>query len=244
MQQQSPVNIFHPMAQPCFDIRLCLWTSWGVSLPVTFMLLLLSADGTPLPVSIALPFPPVVHLILMSTPLLLLLLSRGALLDRTARSRSLLTMVLAVVGLELYATLLTIFERAAFDIATDQPMPVLAFLFIHRHSLLCAITLLVLLCAFLHGLALSGDWSDAGATSRLLLRLYIVTRPLFGVALGFPLEPPVLAYLVITALPLGLALGALPAIGRPRLSHRPPRRHETTLPTPLASRSSSFQRKI
>ena len=198
-----------------------------MSLSVMLMLLLLSADGTPLPASIALPFPLVVHLILMATPLLLLLLSRGALLERPARNRTLPTFVLAAVGLELYATLLTIFERATFDIVTDQPMPDLAFLFAHRHSLLCAITLLVLLCAFLHGLALSGDRSDADATSRLLLRLYLVTRPMFGVALGLPLEQPALAYLVIAALPAGIALGALAASGRQRLSPRPHPAHET-----------------
>lgn len=226
MQKPSPVNISTPIAQPCFDITLYLWTSWGMSLPVVFVLLLLSAAGTPPPLP-ALPFPLAVHLILIATPLLLL--SRGPLLDRTTRNRSLPTFVLFAVGLELYATLLTIFEQAAFDIVTDQPMPVLAFLFAHRHSLLCAITLLMLLYALLQGRALPDSRSDVGATSKLavLPHLYIITRQLFALALGLPLDPPVLAYLVIAALPLGLALGALTAITRHRLSPRSHPTHET-----------------
>jgi len=180
----------------------------------------------------------------MATPLLLLRLSRGALFEHTARNRNLPTFVLAAVGLELYATLLTILERATFDLVTDQPMPDLAFLFTHRHSLLCGITLLVLLCAFLHGLDLPHARLNAGAASSLLLRVYIVTRPLFGVALGFPLEQPLLVLAIPAAAPVGLALGALMAIGRQRLSPGSQQIHETSLPSPLVSRSSSLQRKI
>jgi len=173
------------------------------------ILLLIFSDGMPIPASIALPFPLALHLILMSTPLLLLLLSRGAWLDRTARHRSLLVFVLAAVGIELHCTLLTVIERDAFGIVTDLPMPELDFLFAHRHSLIYGATLLVLLYAFLHGLALPGDQPAAGTASRpaILLQLYFIPRLLFGLALGLPLEQPALAWLVAAALPIGLGLG-------------------------------------
>lgn len=171
------------------------------------ILLLIFSDGTSLPASIALPFPLALHLILMSTPLLLLLLSRGAWLDRTARHRSLLTFVLAAVGLELHCTLLTVLLRDAF--ATVLPMPELDFLFAHRHNLIYGTTLLVLLYALLHGLVLPGDQPTAGTASRpaVLLQLYFIPRLLFGLALGLPLEQPALAWFVAAALPIGLGLG-------------------------------------
>ncbi len=205
MHQQSPINTSRQIADPCFDIRLCLWSSWGAFLPGILILLLPFSNGISLPASIALPFPLTLHLILMSPPLLLLLLSRGAWLDRTARHRSLPTFALAAVGLELYATLSTVFLRATFDIVTDLPMPELDFLFTHRHSLIGGSTLLVLLYAFFHGLVLPDE--QPASRPAVLLRLYIVTRPLVGLALGFPLDGELLAWLVAAALPIGLGLG-------------------------------------
>ena len=171
------------------------------------ILLLPFSNGRPLPASIALPFPLALHLILMSTPLLLLLLSRGAWLDCTARHRSLLTFAMTVIGIELFCTLITIILRVAFD--TVLPMPELDFLFAHRHSLIYGATLFVLLYAFLHGLVLPGDQPAAGTASRpaILLQLYFIPRLLFGLALGLPLEQPALAWLVAAALPIGLGLG-------------------------------------
>ncbi|MFZ1426844.1 MAG: hypothetical protein WAS21_08760, partial [Geminicoccaceae bacterium] len=162
--RQSPINASRQIVQSCSNVRSLLWTSWGGSLFGMLILLLIFSDRMPLPASIALPFPLALHLILMSTPLLLLLLSRGAWLDRAARHRTLLTFAMTVIGIELFCTLITILLRVAFD--TVLPMPELDFLFAHRHNLIYGATLLVLLYAFLHGLVLPGDQPAAGTASR------------------------------------------------------------------------------
>jgi len=174
------------------------------------------------PAYVSLPFPLVIHLILMSTPLLLLLLSRGAWLDRAARNRSLLTFATTAIGIELFCTLITIFWRATFSIVTDEPMPDLVFLFTHRHDLIGGAALFMLLYAFLHGPVLSGDSSDAARRPAVLLHLYIITRLLVAFGLGLPLEHPALAYSTAAALPLGLGAACLSNRFRPRPESPPP----------------------
>lgn len=206
MHRQSPVDSIDPAIEICLTIRLWLWASWAGFLIGMPILLLPFSNGRPLPAAIALPFPLVIHLILMFAPLLLL--PRGILsITGGARDRSLLTFAMTAVGIELFCTLLTIFYRANFAIVTDLPMPELDFFFTHRHSLIYGATLFVLLYAFLHGFVLSGDSPDAAHRPAVLLDLYIITRLFSGLALGLPLEQPALAWLVAAALPIGLGLG-------------------------------------
>ncbi|MFZ1430830.1 MAG: hypothetical protein WAS21_29190 [Geminicoccaceae bacterium] len=214
MHAQSPVNSIHPAIELRITIRLWLWASLVGFLIGAFGLLMLPLA------SVSLPFPFVVHLILIFAPLLLL--SRGILfITGGAGDRSLLTFAMTAAGIELFCTLITIFWRATFGIVTDQPMPDLDFLFTHRHNLIGGAALCVLLYAFLHGPVLSGSSSDAARRPAVLLHLYVITRLLVAFALGLPLEHPTLAYSTAAALPLGLALGLLTAFLLDRFRPRP-----------------------
>ena len=200
MHALSSVNSIHPAVELRITIRLWFWASWAG--------FLIGASGLRMlpPAYVGLPFPLVIHLMLMFAPLLLL--SRGILfLAGGARDRSLLTFAMTAVGIEIFCTLLTIVWRATFAIVTDLPMPELDFLFTHRHNLIGGAALFVLLYAFLHGPVLSGSSPDAARRPAVLLHLYIITRLLLAFALGLPLEHPALAYSTAAALPLGLGLG-------------------------------------
>ena len=126
------------------------------------------------------------------------------------------------LGLELFATLLTVLLRDAFDIVTDVPFYPATFLTVD--------TLAYGVGAVALGLVtLLGDaaWrsAQAGQASEAMLALllaYASTRLLLSLCLGLPTESDLAAWNVAAALPLGLGIACLTHRFRPQPESLPP----------------------
>lgn len=223
MPRPSHVDRSHQTSDLPVVIRRFAWLSWLSSLALAGFALLLVLDGMALPSdAMRLPFPPLLHLALLLIPLLLLLPQRATFGP--------LPIVMTAVGIELLATLVTIGHRMHFAILTDHPQPSIVFLAEHRHGVVAGAALLVLIIAFAVAWATYLSRHDRGTPIIFFLfGLYAPARLLTGFCYGLPLEQPLLVLAIAAAAPVGLALGALTAIGRQRLSPQPSI-HEPTLP--------------
>lgn len=223
MPRPSHVDRSHQTSGLPVVIRRFAWVNWLSSLALAGFALLLVLDGVALPSdAMRLPFPPVLHLALLLIPLLLLLPQRAML--------GTLTIVMTAVGIELCATLATMTHRMHFAILTDHPQPTVVFFDEYRHGVVAGAALLVLVIAFAVAWTTYLSRHDRGTPIIFfLLGLYALARLLTGLCYGLPLEQPLLVLAIAAAAPVGLALGALTAFGRQRLSPQPSI-HEPTLP--------------
>ena len=177
--------------------------------------------GTP-PVPF-LPLPLHAAFILGSTALLLLVRAQAG-----AAAVPLTTIAPLLIGLglglELFATLLTLGLRAGFDIVTDVPFYPATFLAVHADSLAYGVGAVALGLVTLLGRAAwaAAHAGQAGEAMLAVLLAYDSTRLLLGLCLGLPTESAPAAWSVTAALPLGLGIACLARRFRPQPESLPP----------------------
>ncbi|MFZ1426845.1 MAG: hypothetical protein WAS21_08765 [Geminicoccaceae bacterium] len=171
--------------------------------------------GTP-PVPF-LPLPLHAAFILGSTALLLLVRARAS-----AAAGPLTTIAPLLIGLglglELFATLLTVLLRVTFDIVTDAPFYPTTFLTVHVDTWAYGVGAVALGLVTLLGRT-AWDAVHAGQASEALLALllaYAITRLLLSLCLGLPTESALAAWNVAATLLLGLGIACLARRFRPR----------------------------
>ena len=183
-----------------------------------------SGGAPPVPLlPLPLPLPLQAAFVLGSTALLLLVRAQAG-----AAAVPLTTIAPLLIGLglglELFATLLTLGLRAGFDIVTDVPFYPATFLAVHADSLAYGVGAVALGLVTLLGRAAwaAAHAGQAGEAMLALLLAYASTRLLLGLCLGLPTESAPAAWNVAAALPLGLALACLLDRFRPRPESLPP----------------------
>jgi len=179
-----------------------------------------SGDTPPVPL---LPLPLQAAFVLGSTALLLLVRAQAGAAAVPLTTIAPLLSGLGL-GLELFATLLTLCLRASFDIVTDVPFYPATFLAVHADSLAYGVGAVALGLVTLLGHAAwaAAHAGQAGEAMLALLLAYASTRLLLGLCLGLPTESAPAAWSVTAALPLGLGITCLVDRFRPQPESLPP----------------------
>ena len=223
MRHQRPAALADPNDQSeAAELRRGLVVVWWLVL----LLLPIGREATggthPVPL---LPLPLQAAFVLGSTALLLLVRAQAGAVSVPRTTIAPLLIGLGL-GLELFATLLTLGLRASFDIVTDVPFYPAIFLAVHADSLAYGVGAVALGLVTLFGRTAwaAAHAGQAGEAMLALLLAYASTRLPLGLCLGLPTESALAAWSVAAALPLGLGLGLAFLLDsfRPRPESLPP----------------------